>query len=206
MQAVTRRGKAARQAERTRRRLIVGSLASGVLLLAGLVLLVVHAGGAAPVVAPAAAGPTVGNVAPDGTFTTTDGHDAKVADLHGKPTLLWFVATWCPSCQAGTPVIASHIDAFSSGGVRVVELELYGNLGTSGPDIAAFGHQYAQAAYGNPAWTWGTASQPLSLAYDPQGLPDIYYLLDGSGRITYINTAPAGTVNELLAKARQLTA
>ncbi len=43
----------------------------------------------------------VGNVAPDFTLTTVDGKNISLSDLKssGKPTVLYFWATWCPFCR-----------------------------------------------------------------------------------------------------------
>jgi len=148
--------------------------------------------------------PAVGARAPGGTFTTVSGTARTISSLRGRPAMVWFVASWCPSCQAGTQALASKITAFARMGVRVVELEDYADLGQPGPGIAAFGHRFAGAAYHNPDWTFGVASQALTSAYDPQGFLDIYYLLDSAGRVTYINAAPGSTMSQLLARAARL--
>lgn len=146
----------------------------------------------------AAATATVGQPAPDGTFTTVAGATTTVAALRGRPTLLWFVATWCPSCQAGTPAIAQVFPQLRAAGLRVVEIELYENLGQPGPSIAAFGKSGAGSDYGDPDWVFGTSSASLTRAYDPEGYTDIYYLLDARGSVTYVNGQPASTLPDLL--------
>jgi hypothetical protein len=65
-------------------------------------------------------------------------------------------------------------------------------------------HEYAGRSAANPDWTFGLASAALSREYDPQGYQDIYYLLDASGRITYVNGAPASTMPQLLAEAAKV--
>lgn len=146
--------------------------------------------------------PAVGQPAPDGGFTTAAGKPGSVAALRGHPTLLWFVATWCSSCQAGTQVVAQNIARLQAQGVRVVELKLYRNLGgpNTGPeaDMTSFAHHYAGTAAANPNWTFGTASQQLTRRYDPRGYLDIYYLLDTGGHIRYANGSPASTMPDLL--------
>ncbi len=154
----------------------------------------------------ATAGTSVGAAAPDGAFTTTAGKIETVAGLRGEPTLLWFVATWCSSCQAGTQAMASAIPTFAARHVRVVELELADDLGQSGPGIADFGRQLAGPAYTNPDWTFGVASSQLTAAYDAPGYLDVYYLLDASGRIVYVNGSPGSTMQELLAQTALLDA
>lgn len=152
----------------------------------------------------AAAMPAVGAPAPAGAFTTVNGRTLNVGDLRGHPALIWFVATWCPSCQTGTQVLAQNVDRFSGAGVRVVELELYHDLGGQGPDIATFGRQFAGSAYGNPDWTWGTASEGMSFRYDPKGYLDIYYLLDARGGIRYVNGSPGDTMSALLQQVARI--
>jgi thiol-disulfide isomerase/thioredoxin len=146
----------------------------------------------------------VGSSAPAATFTTINGQTVSTASLAGKPTLLWFVTTWCPSCQSGTQVMAQNIRKLQANGVRVVELELYNNLGGQGPAVPSFRQQYAAGAAASPDWTWGTASQQLSTTYDPKGYLDIYYLIDSHGNISYINGSPGSTMPSLLQAARQV--
>lgn len=146
----------------------------------------------------------VGSTAPSGTLTTIDGHTMSTASFRGKPTLLWFVTTWCPSCQSGTQVMAQNVRKLRAHGVRVVELELYNNLGGQGPDLASFQQDYAGRAGRRPGWQWGTASQQLSTTYDPKGYLDIYYLVDAQGTIQYINGSPGATMPQLLQAASQV--
>ncbi|HZU16598.1 MAG TPA: redoxin domain-containing protein [Candidatus Dormibacteraeota bacterium] len=146
----------------------------------------------------------VGQPAPDGTFTTLTGQTERVASLRGQPTLLWFVTTWCDSCQAGTRTMAAQLDALRATGVRVVELELYQDLGQPGPSLPDFVRTYAQTSEHDPGWTFGSASRELSQTYDPQSYLDIYYLLDAQGRIVYVNSSPSASMPELLAQARAL--
>jgi thiol-disulfide isomerase/thioredoxin len=149
--------------------------------------------------------PTIGSVALDGTFTDLRGHTVALSALRGRPTVLWFVTTWCSSCQAGTTVMAQNIAKLKAKGVRVVELELYNNLGGSGPSMTVFGQTHAGRAFQERDWLWGVASQQLSYTYDPKGYLDIYYLLDSQGRIRYINGSPASTMDALLQAASQVT-
>ena len=158
--------------------------------------------------APSASGtgqPVVGAAAVDGSFTTVDGKTETVASLRGQPTLLWFVATWCPSCQAGTSAVAQEFPQLRAAKLKVVEVELYQNFGQSGPSIQDFGKSEAGTRWGDPNWIFGTSSQQLTNAYDTEGASDIYYLLDPSGRVAYVNSSPAATLPDLLAHAARLT-
>ena len=156
---------------------------------------------------PAAGGaaPAVGSVAPGGSFITVSGRTETIASLRGHKALLWFVTTWCPGCQAGTRAMAGQVARLRAAGVQVVEVEDYADLGQSGPAMTAFGRQFAGQAHHDPGWTFGTASLALTRAYNPQGYLDVYFLLDSSGHIAYINAAPTSTMSQLLAHAGGLT-
>jgi thiol-disulfide isomerase/thioredoxin len=140
----------------------------------------------------------IGASAPTGSFTTINGQTRSIADLRGQPALVWFVTTFCDSCAAGTQAMATKIDQFAQHHVKVVELQLAGNLGGDGPDIAAFGRDIAGARFSHPAWLWGIASQQLTNTYDPKALLDLYYLIDAQGHIVYINGSPDATMDALL--------
>lgn len=200
----TRRSASGRQRQRLRLGAKPGSRWFGWTVAAGVVVVAVVA-----VIAVSASGnggsPATGAGAPDGGFTTTSGATETVSSLRGRPALLWFVTTWCSSCQAGTQAMASKVGRLAALGVRVVELENAGDLGQSGPSITAFA-QLAGPASRNPDWTWGVAASSLTTLYNPHGYLDIYYLLNAQGRVVYVNSSPAATMGELLAKASQLSA
>lgn len=147
----------------------------------------------------------VGLSAPNGTFTTTTGQQLSVASLQGKPTLIWFVSTWCSSCQAGTQAMAANVSKLASDGVRVVEVELYKDLGQSGPGMTTFAKKLAGSQYSNPDWVFAKSSKELTETYDPKSYLDIYYLLNSNGQIAYVNGSPGSTMPSLLSQAANLT-
>lgn len=112
--------------------------------------------------------------APNGPFTAIAGEPTSVRALRGQPVLLWFVTTFCGSCQVGTQPVTQQIGQFAAQHVKVVELELSDNLGGGGPDIATFARTNAQTSLTNRSWLWGTASQQLTSTYDPDNHLDIY--------------------------------
>lgn len=143
--------------------------------------------------------------APDGIFTTMTGARGSVAALRGRATLLWFVTTWCSSCQAGTQAMRAQISTLAAHHVRVVELELSGDLGQPGPSMTQFVAQLTGRLSHDPDWTFGTASPALTQTYDPNGYLDVYYLLTPSGRIAYVNSSPAATMTPLLNAVDKIT-
>ena len=201
--------RARRQAETTakrRRRWGFGAGGVAVLAVAGTVLGLHYANrpSASATSPQSSAIPSVGKAAPPGTFTTLSGQTVDVASLKGHPTLVWFVTTWCSSCQAGTQTMAQNVARLQADGVKVDEVELYQNLGQSGPSITAFAKALAGPEATNPDWTFGTSSASLTRAYDPQSYLDIYYLLNAQGQVTYVNGSPGSTMPQLLAAAAKL--
>ena len=201
---VEARAAARRQARRQRRWWVrhpaLGILGALVVVIAAVVGIRLGAGSGSGASTTTSGGlPAVGTSAPDLGFRTTSGTSETVASLRGRPTLLWFVATWCSSCQAGTQFLAQQgIQSLRAAGVRVVELELYDDLGQSGPSISEFGRVLAGAHYASGEWQWGDASQAMSERYDPKAYLDIYYLLGRDGHIRYVNSSPASTFSALL--------
>ncbi|MDA8072858.1 MAG: redoxin domain-containing protein [Actinomycetota bacterium] len=146
----------------------------------------------------------VGTTAPNGAITTLAGKSETVAALRGKPTLIWFVTTWCSSCQAGTQAMAQNVATLAADGVRVVEVENYADLGQSGPAMGTFAKTLAGSAFTNPDWTFGEASSTLTHTYNPKAYLDIYYLINAKGKITYVNSSPGSTMPQLLGAAKAL--
>ncbi|MGC8514114.1 MAG: peroxiredoxin family protein, partial [Acidimicrobiales bacterium] len=150
-------------------------------------------------------------LAPNGDYTTPTGSNVTIASLRGKPTLVWFVAGGCASCSASIPAVASHFAQLTSNGLQVLTLGLYGNFpqGKKGAvQLVTFGRAAtAWGSWGNierPGWTWGMASESLSMAYDPTGTPDVYTLIGPQGHIRYRNSVPVSTMAQLLAAVRSL--
>lgn len=141
--------------------------------------------------------PNVGSQAPNGTLITNTGKVVSVNSFRGQTNLLWFVTTWCSSCQAGTQVISQRLGELTQHGVHVTEVELYHDLGQSGPNISQFGQALAGVNYSSPAWTWATSSFDLSRTYDPHAYLDIYFLINPQGKIVYENSSPAASFDAL---------
>ncbi len=145
----------------------------------------------------------VGALAPDIAFTTVDGSEYQLSDFRGRPVMLWFYASWCPTCQIGTKAVAGVIDQLKLAEVQIIQLQLYKNLGYPGPTAEEFARQYASSVPRSPNWLWGDASLVASYTYDPQGYPDIYFLIDENGTLQAIDFAPHVTMDKILDFARR---
>ena len=88
---------------RTRRRTLSAATAAGalaVLVGIGLFAALPFSGSDARAVAADAPVAAQGPLAPDAVFTLFDGSSATLADYQGKPLVVNFWASWCPSCVA----------------------------------------------------------------------------------------------------------
>ncbi len=134
--------------------------------------------------------------APNFTFEFANGTTSNLYSfMDGKPTLLWFVVTWCSTCAYGNQVIADNIQFFNQHGIKILELEQYDDLGENGMNISQFIKDY-----GNPLYTYyGIASYNTTLEYNtpPDLQLDIYYLIKPDGKIVSIGTNLANNINSL---------
>jgi thiol-disulfide isomerase/thioredoxin len=97
--------------------------------------------------------PTVGlqagDLAPEFEVTLADGTPAALQDLGGNPVtlaslkgkLVWvnFWASWCPPCQAETPVLREMDEAYGDRGLAIVAIAVQE---TTVDNIAAYAQRY----------------------------------------------------------------
>ncbi len=144
----------------------------------------------------------IGLPAPDIDFQTVDGARRRLSEFRGKPIMLWFFASWCPSCTAATRAVAENLEELQRSGMQIIQLKLYKNLGYPGPSTEEFAKVYASGVYPSPGWIWGDASRTASFTYDPGGYPDIYFLIDERGVLRGVDGVPNVTMDKILAFSR----
>jgi thiol-disulfide isomerase/thioredoxin len=110
-----------------------------------------------------------------------DGNLIRLADLRGKVVWLNFWATWCPPCQAETPILRDVYNAHHDDGLALVAVSVQE---TSPDDVRAYADRYSLG------YTIGfDGSAAVFHAYHGFGLPTQIFI-DRSGVIRQIVLGP----------------
>ncbi len=141
---------------------------------------------------------TIGEVAPNIPITLANGTNVTLSSLRGHPVVLWFVATWCPSCQESESILANngYYKEIHAKGALFVTVELYNDLGEPGPSISNFISQYDPGYILDKSWLlYGTSNLNATYSYDPKEYLEMYYVINSNGVI--INTSSTGLLNNI---------
>jgi thiol-disulfide isomerase/thioredoxin len=104
-----------------------------------------------------------------------DGRPVRLADLRGKGVWINFWASWCPPCQAETPVLRDLAEEYADRGLVVIGISVQE---TSEADVRAYAERY-QLGYTIAA----DVSGHIFRLYRPPGLPtQIFVGPDGAIR------------------------
>ncbi len=100
--------------------------------------------GAAPAVGlkPGDLAPELAVALEDGTtyqLADLDGNPVRLEDLRGKAVWINFFATWCPPCQAETPVMREVSERYKDRGLELVAISVQE---TSIADVQAYADKY----------------------------------------------------------------
>jgi cytochrome oxidase Cu insertion factor (SCO1/SenC/PrrC family) len=137
-----------------------------------------------------------GDYAPNIPITLANGTSTSLSNFSGSTVLLYFVATWCPSCQQAAQLLnQQYYSELHSKGAVILTIELYNDLNQQGPSIQQFASQYAGGT-GKPGWYFGTSTQNATYTYDPSANLEAYYLINGAGAII-MTTSSSGLANNL---------
>ncbi len=124
--------------------------------------------------------PELSTSRPDGSpFTLTDihGDPVRLADLRGKVVWINFFASWCPPCQAETPVLRDTYAAYRDKGVVMIGISVQE---TTASDVAAYATKYGLG---------------YTIAADLSG--DIFRLYGAYVLPTQVFIRPDGTIDQV---------
>lgn len=144
----------------------------------------------------------VGDLAPEFIGTTAsgqtvqltdlDGNPIKLADLKGRPVWINFWASWCPPCQAETPVLRDVYNEHVADGLALVAISVQE---TTPDDVRSYVQRY------NLPYTVGfDATSAIFHTYHAYGLPTQMFL-DRNGVIRNVVLGPVNRaqVEQILA-------
>jgi len=110
-----------------------------------------------------------------------DGQPIRLAALRGRPVWLNFFATWCPPCQAETPVLEQLFEAHRAAGLALIAVSVQE---TTADDVRAWASTYGLA------FDIGfDATSAVFRAYQAYGLPT-HYFIDRAGVIRAVWRGP----------------
>jgi len=135
-------------------------------------------------------------------FTSIQGKPISLASYHGEKLMVYLIATWCSSCKASLQTLVKNTSALQKNGLNVVTLETYGDAGYSGPSMQQFLNATTNINHLSSNFIFGNASQALTASYNPNNVPDIYYLINPAGIIETVNSTPSATMNTILQFAK----
>jgi len=143
---------------------------------------------------PGSMAPELTTTRSDGTtfeLTDLDGRPIRLADLRGKVVWLNFWASWCPPCQAETPVLREIATAWGPRGLVIVGVQVQ--------ETVEDGRRYVQR-YGLPYPIGADVSGEIFHLYKVFALPT-QFVVDRDGIIRQVVNGPVsqGAADALLA-------
>jgi thiol-disulfide isomerase/thioredoxin len=121
--------------------------------------------------------------------------------LGGSALLVYFVTTWCPGCAQAVGLLnETYYQELHAKGVTIIVVELYNDLGQSGPSITQFADKYAGGT-SKPGWFYATTTQNATVTYDPNAYLEVYYVISASGIILYSGSSLAADLPNVVNEA-----
>lgn len=114
----------------------------------------------------------VGQPAPALHVPQVGGGTIDLTALRGKPVWVYFMATWCPSCQDEVPIMESFAVRYAASGLVVLGVDVREDQGT----VAAFASRLGATfpigldADGSAQSRWGALALPTHFWVDKSGV------------------------------------
>ena len=131
--------------------------------------------------------PQVGKLAPDFQLPNLEGQSISLSDFRGKPVLVNFWATWCPSCRYEMPFIQEVFEEWSANGLVVLAIDK-GESPSTVKDFIQSGN------FSFPVLL--DINQDVALEYNIRGIPATFFI-DKNSIIQAIKVGPFSSKTEI---------
>ncbi len=118
---------------------------------------------------------TVGRAAPDFLLKAPDGSTLRLSDLQGRPVVVNFWATWCPTCRSEMPDLVRTFEAQKANGLQVVGVDLRESDGR----VSAYATEHG-AAFPMVIDRSGEVARTWRIGGPNEGVPSTYFI-DSTG-------------------------
>ena len=121
-----------------------------------------------------------GRAAPDFRLRSLEGDAVRLSDLQGRPVVVNFWATWCPTCKAETPDLIAMYEQHRASGLTLIGV----NLREADGPVQSFVEEYGVAypvlmdRNGQVAGTW-------RIGGPNNGVPSTYFI-DSQGVVRLV--------------------
>jgi thiol-disulfide isomerase/thioredoxin len=126
---------------------------------------------------------------------TIGGNQVSLESFKGNPLVLWFMATWCPTCVGqAEPVKQISSEYGNKINVLVIDLWATQNIGKSFQGFNAETMNDLQAfiaKYGSPQWNAALHDDGAAIKYGITRV-DSTVILDSNGKPVFTNLGPSG--------------
>jgi cytochrome c biogenesis protein CcmG, thiol:disulfide interchange protein DsbE len=151
-----------------------------ILVLGAVLPLVLLAGLGSFLVSRGVQGASIGEPAPEFALADLDGNPLRLADLHGRPVVVNFWASWCGPCVDEFPLLRAAADGHAAEGLTVVGIVFRDNS------------ESARAFMQRMGATWAAAMDPgeaIAQRYGIYGPPESFFI-DADGVVVARQIGP----------------
>jgi peroxiredoxin len=125
-------------------------------------------------------------------LTDLDGRPLRIEDYRGKAVWVVFWASWCPPCQAETPVLRDVYDEYRARGLELIAVEIQETVDVGRRYAESYGLNYTIGAdvAGHVFRAWRGYALPTHFFIGPEGT--IRYVvslpLDRATAVSYVES------------------
>ncbi len=125
-------------------------------------------------------------------LTDLDGRPLRIEDYRGKAVWVVFWASWCPPCQAETPVLRDVYDEYRARGLELIAVEIQETVDVGKRYAESYGLNYTIGAdvSGHVFRAWRGFALPTHFFIGPEGM--IRYVvslpLDRATAVSYVES------------------